>query len=220
MKVGVVSDVHNNVRALAYALEHLADCECVLNLGDLVFEYRVETEIVEIARRAGLIGIVGNHEKAILLHPASSVRNKLAADVLDYLKALPPSRTMAIGGFDLLVAHGAPWDDPDDYRCAYVYERNNAAMERMRSVAADIILLGHTHIPMLAPIGDKLVINPGSCGDARGAQDRLTFGKIDFDERVATVYGVREGEAPDRLLERGFYVARLGAASPHCHRRA
>ncbi len=77
-------------------------------------------------------------------------------------------------------------------------------MERMRSVPADIILLGHTHVPMLAPVGDKLVINPGSCGDARGAYDRLTFGKIDFDERVATVYGVREGEAPDRLLERGF----------------
>ena len=178
--------------------------ELVLNLGDLVFEYRVETEIVEIARRAGLIGIVGNHEKAILQHPGSSVRDKVPADILDYLKALPASRTMAIDGFDLLIAHGAPWDDPDDFRCAYVYERNNAAMERMRSVPADIILLGHTHVPMLAPVGDKLVINPGSCGDARGANDRLTFGKIDFDERVATVYGVREGEAPDRLLERGF----------------
>ena len=132
MKVGVVSDVHNNVRALAYALEHLSDCEFVLNLGDLVFEYRVETEIVEIARRAGLIGIAGNHEKAILQHPGSSVRDKVPADILDYLKALPASRTMAIDGFNLLIAHGAPWDDPDDFRCAYVYERNNAAMERMR----------------------------------------------------------------------------------------
>ena len=54
---------------------------------------------------------------------------------------------------------------------------------------------------MLPPVGDKLAINPGSCGDARGANDCLTFGKINFDVRVATVYGVREGEAPDRLLE-------------------
>ena len=108
MKVGVVSDAHNNVRALAYALEHLADCQVVLNLGDLVFEYRVETEIVEIARRAGLIGIVGNHEKAILQHPGSSVRKKVPADVLDYLKALPASRTMAIEGFNLLIAQARP----------------------------------------------------------------------------------------------------------------
>jgi putative phosphoesterase len=204
MKVGVVSDVHNNVAALRYALTHLSDCEVVLNLGDLVFEYRVDAEIVEIARDAGLVGIVGNHEKAILLHPSSSLRDNLAADVLDYLKSLPASRTMAIDGCNLLIAHGAPWDDPDDHRCHYVMERNGAAMERMRALPADLILLGHTHVPMLAETGSQLVINPGSCGDARGAQSRLTFAKIDFDERVATVLGVREGQPPDRLLERSF----------------
>ena len=204
MKVGIVSDVHNNVAALTYALEHLADCELVLNLGDLVFEYRVEPEIVAIAKARNLLGIVGNHEKAILLHPSSSVRDKTPADILDYLKALPASRTMSVKGFDLLIAHGAPWDDPEDFRCAYVVEQNNAAMERMRQVAADIILLGHTHVPMLAEVGTKLVINPGSCGDARGAVDRLTFGKIDFEERVATVFGVRQGDVPDTLMQREF----------------
>lgn len=204
MNLGVVSDVHNNVAALSYALNHLADCDLILNLGDLVFEYRVEPEIIEIARREGLIGIAGNHEKAILLHPSSSVRDRLAPDILGFLTDLPPSRTMAANGFDLLIAHGAPWDDPNDFRCASVHERNHGAMERMRQVPADIILLGHTHVPMLAAVGDKLVMNPGSLGDARGAQDRLTFGRIDFDARVATVYGMREGGAPDRLLERAF----------------
>ena len=202
MKVGIVSDVHNNVAALEYALSHLSDCEFVLNLGDLVFEYRVATEIVEVARRAGLIGIVGNHEKAILQHPASSIRNSLAPDTLGYLTDMPASRTMTIAGYDLLIAHGAPWDDPDDHRCAYVLEHNNAAMERMRSIAADIILLGHTHVPMLAEVGNKLVINPGSCGDARGASNRLSFARIDFDDRMATVFGVRHGDVPDRLIER------------------
>jgi putative phosphoesterase len=204
MKLGIVSDVHNNVAALTYAVTHLADCDVLLNLGDLVFEYRVEPEIVEIAKAAGLVGIVGNHEKAILLHPSSTVRDKTDPDILDYLKALPASRTMSVKGFEVLIAHGAPWDDPDDFRCAYVHEKNHAAMERMRPIAADIILLGHTHVPMLLPLDDKLVINPGSCGDARGAVARLTFGKIDFDQRVATVFGVREGDVPDRLLEREF----------------
>jgi putative phosphoesterase len=204
MKLGIVSDVHNNVAALSYALEHLADCDVLLNLGDLVFEYRVEPAIVEIAKAAGLVGIVGNHEKAILLHPSSTVRDKTDPDILDYLKALPASRTMSVKGFEVLIAHGAPWDDPDDFRCAYVHEKNHAALERMRTLSPDIILLGHTHVPMLVPLDDKLVINPGSCGDARGALSRLTFGKIDFDQRVATVFGVREGEKPDRLLEREF----------------
>ena len=88
MKVGVVSDVHNNVAALNYALEQLATCELKLNLGDLVFEYKVEPEIIHIARRAGLIGIVGNHEKTILKHPASSLRARLAPDAVEFLESL------------------------------------------------------------------------------------------------------------------------------------
>ena len=202
MKIGVVSDVHNNVAALTYALTHLADCEVLLNLGDLVFEYRVTPQIVAIAEEAGLVGIVGNHEKAILQHPASSLRDSLSPDILAWMKALPAQRTMQAEGYELLIAHGAPWDDPHDHRCHYVMEKNATAMERMRQVTADIILLGHTHVPMLAETGDKLVINPGSCGDARGAQDRLSFGKLDFDDGVATVFGVRAGQRPDVLIEK------------------
>lgn len=201
MKVGVVSDVHNHATALQYALEHLADCEVVLNLGDLVFEYRVAPEIVEIAQSAGLMGIVGNHEKAILLHPASSLRNRLAPDILGYLKSLPASREIQVSGFQLLVAHGSPWDDPNDHRCEYVHAGNLASMNRLGSFPADIILLGHTHVPMLERVGDKLVLNPGSCGDARGANDRLTFAKLDFSDGVATVYGICHGTRPDRLLQ-------------------
>jgi putative phosphoesterase len=201
MKVGVVSDVHNNVAALNYALEQLAACEVKLNLGDLVFEYKVEPEIIRVAQRAGLIGIAGNHEKTILKHPASSLRAKLAPDAVEFLEGLPASRAMEVAGRALHIAHGAPWDDPDDPRCAYVYERNRAVMERVAEVEADIILLGHTHVPMLARVGDKLVINPGSCGDARGANDRLTFAELDFERGTACVFGIRYGAQPDRLIE-------------------
>jgi putative phosphoesterase len=204
MKVGVVSDVHNNVAALEYALEQLAACEMKLNLGDLVFEYKVDPEIISLAQRAGLLGIVGNHEKTILKHPASSLRGRLAPDAIEFLESLPASREIEFAGRTLHVAHGAPWDDPDDPRCAYVYERNRAAIARVAEVEADIILLGHTHVPMLARVGDKLVINPGSCGDARGAEARLTFAELDFDRGIASVYGIRYGAAPKLVIEAEF----------------
>jgi putative phosphoesterase len=204
MRVGVVSDVHNNATALQYALEHLVDCDQVLNLGDLVFEYRVDPDIVEIARRAGLIGIVGNHEKTILGHPGSSLRNRLAPDILTYFKDLPASREMQVSGFKLLVAHGSPWDDADASHCESVHEGNLDTMDRLAAIPADIILLGHTHVPMLTRVADKLVINPGSCGDARGSNNRLTFAKIDFSASVATVYGICYGQQPDRLLQLEF----------------
>jgi putative phosphoesterase len=201
MKVGVVSDVHNNVAALAYALDRLSDCALKLNLGDLVFEYKVDPEIIRLAQSADLLGIVGNHEKTILKHPASSLLTKLAPDAVEFLESLPASRALEIGGRMLHVAHGAPWDDPDDPRCAYVYERNRAAMERVAEVEADIILLGHTHVPMLARVGDKLVVNPGSCGDARGAQNRLTFAELDFARGVASVFAIRYGATPELMIE-------------------
>jgi putative phosphoesterase len=201
MKVGVVSDVHNNVAALDYALQQLGDCERILNLGDLVFEYRVEPDIIRLARRAGLISILGNHEKTILLHPASSLRSQLSSDILEYLESLPPSRDMQVAGLKLHLAHGSPWDDPNDPRCAYVYERSAATMNRLASVPADIILMGHTHVAMLARVKDKLVINPGSCGEARGANDRLTFAELDFSEGVATVFGICKGGPPEQLLQ-------------------
>jgi putative phosphoesterase len=201
MKVGVVSDVHNNVAALRYALEHLDGCALKLNLGDLVFEYKVDPEIIRIARDANLVGIVGNHEKTILKHPASSLRERLAPDAIDFLESLPAQRILPFAGRTLHVAHGAPWDDPDDPRCAYVYERNRTVMERVAEVDADIVLLGHTHVPMLARVNDTLVINPGSCGDARGATTHLSFAELDFELGKACVYGIRYGEAPERLME-------------------
>src|SRR5712671_1899697 len=110
MKVGVVSDVHNNVAALAYAMEQLATCELKLNLGDLVFEYKVDPEIIRLAQCAELIGIVGNHEKTILKHPASSLRARLAPEAVEFLESLPASRAIDVAGRTLHVAHGAPWD--------------------------------------------------------------------------------------------------------------
>src|SRR5215471_558380 len=103
MKVGVVSDVHNNVVALQYALDRLSDCTLKLNLGDLVFEYKVDPEIIRLAQRAELIGIVGNHEKTILKHPASSLRSRLAPDAVAFLESLPASRALEVGGRTLHV---------------------------------------------------------------------------------------------------------------------
>src|SRR5262245_7395980 len=120
MKVGVVSDVHGNVEALTYALEQLTACELVLCLGDLVSDYSVPPAILQVARDAGMVGIAGNPQMSILIHPGSTLRNRLAADDLTYLRELPAQRELTIEGRRVLVAHGAPWDNPNSYQCQYV----------------------------------------------------------------------------------------------------
>src|SRR5579871_3084317 len=176
MRVGVVSDVHNNVEALTYALDHLRDCDVVLSLGDLVSDYRVDPRILELARARGLVSIVGNHEKSILLHPGSQIRSTLSDDTLTFLRELPAARELELDGRHVHVAHGSPWDDPDDYRCVYVIERDKHALTRVaETTAADVVLLGHTHRAMTVRVQRTLVVNPGTCGEARDAAQRLSY---------------------------------------------
>ncbi|MBV9325585.1 MAG: metallophosphoesterase family protein [Chloroflexi bacterium] len=205
MKVGVVSDVHNNVEALTYALDHLRDCDLVLGLGDLVSDYHVDPRILQVARERGLVSIAGNHEKSILLHPGSQIRSTLSADTLDFLRQLPAAREIDLDGRCVHVAHGAPWDDPNDYRCAYVLERDLVTLGRVAATTrAEVVLLGHTHRAMTVRTEGTLVINPGSCGEARDAAQRLTFARLDAAAGVASVFLVRPGLEPERLLQADF----------------
>jgi putative phosphoesterase len=205
MKVGVVSDVHNNVAALTYALDYLRDCDLLLGLGDLVSDYHVDAGILRVARERGLVSIVGNHEKSILLHPGSQIRATLAAETLAFLRDLPAARQIELDGRRVHVAHGAPWDDADDYRCQYVLEHDRAMLGRVASSTdADLVLLGHTHRAMAVRVHDTLVVNPGSCGEARDTARRLTFARLDSSAGIATVFIVRPGLEPERLLEAEF----------------
>jgi putative phosphoesterase len=205
MKVGIVSDVHNNVEALTYALDHLRDCDVVLSLGDLVSDYRVDPRILGLARERELLNIVGNHEKSILLHPGSQIRSTLDEDTLEFLRELPASRELVLDGRQVHVAHGSPWDDPTDYRCVYVIERDKHALTRVAdATSADVVLLGHTHRAMAVRVQSTLVVNPGTCGEARDAAQRLTFARLDGAVGVASVFVVQAGQAPEPLLHAEF----------------
>jgi predicted phosphodiesterase len=98
------------------------------------------------------------------------------------------------------VVHGSPWDDPGDYRCEYVFARDAAAIARVGSVAADVILLGHTHVPMALRVADRLILNPGSCGEARDGSGRLTFAELDFEAGMATIFAIRPSETPEPIF--------------------
>ena len=136
MRLGVVSDVHNNVEALTYALEALHGCELVLNLGDLVSQYRVTPDILRLSREAGLLGILGNHEKCILSPASAGMRSRLAPEDLAFLEELPDQRSLDIDGRQVKVVHGSPWDDPNDIGCTYVFEQDARSIARLATTDA------------------------------------------------------------------------------------
>jgi putative phosphoesterase len=176
----------------------------VLSLGDLVSEYRVSPDILQLARTAGLIGIRGNHEKTILMHPGSTLRNRLDPGDLAYLAELPAARQLTIQGRQVTVAHGSPWDDPHDYRCEYVFPNDASSLTRLRNTPADVILLGHTHVPMALKLDRCLVLNPGSCGEARSVSHDLTFAELDFDASTASIFAIHPEGEPELVQFSGF----------------
>jgi len=205
MKVGIVSDVHNNVEVLTYALDHLRDCDLLLGLGDLVSDYHIDPRVPRLVSDSGLVSIAGNHEKSILLHPGSQIRSRLSTEILGFLRDLPAAREIAFDGRRVHVAHGAPWDDPTDYRCVHVIERDGVALGRVAdSTRADLVLLGHTHRAMAVRVQNTLVVNPGSCGEPRAASQQLTFARLDGAAGLASVFIVKPGLAPEPLLQAEF----------------
>lgn len=54
----------------------------------------------------------------------------------------------------------------------------NSIYYRGREVDADIVLYGHTHIPVIKHEGDMIIMNPGSVSSGRGVKFRMSIGYL------------------------------------------
>ena len=190
MKIGLVSDVHCSAEGLRAALDVLADCDEVVCAGDIMFQYRFSNELAALLESAGVRAVVGNHDKSILHLPNHPLRASSSVEPrrLAYLANLPEQLALELAGVRILVAHGAPWDPPGAIEATYVYPHDLQRLERMRHIEADVIVLGHTHVPMVERVANRLVINPGSCGVPTGARRELTCMSLDLDTLEAELH--------------------------------
>lgn len=201
MKIAVLSDIHGNAEALRATLVEVRKkgVEQLIVLGDLVGYYYDAREVLEQLREWPFVAIRGNHERLLAdaLKDDGSMqayRQKygsaldLAATTLepqdiDWLISLPDRASVHLGGMALELCHGSP-RDPDEY----VYPDANAAtLEACRVAGADLVLMGHTHYPMLAAGDRPLLLNPGSVGQARDRGGFACWCRIDTDTGVVVL---------------------------------
>ncbi len=187
MKIGVISDVHCHVAALETALDLMAgEVDEVLVAGDVVYEYRFSNEVVGRLRRRGFPCIQGNHEM-VLLGPGG-VRARSApgvdADALEWMATWPYRLDMELGGRAVTVVHSTPWPPFNDY-----LTENDPAWLRCRDLEAELLIAGHTHVPMTRTVEGTLIVNPGSLGESRelGARDQASFAVVDLDRMEAGI---------------------------------
>lgn len=203
MRIAVISDIHGNLPALESVL---ADCaarnvEGIVNLGDLVGYGPRPNEVVAKVREAEIRGVVGNFDLAVchqdeagglvkFLRPDlpavakatySWTRANVSADTLSFLREQPAQLLVEEGDIRFLFTHGSPVDPVE-------YLKQDTPESRLKELfdgtEADVLITGHTHIPLAREVGDSLLLNPGSVGHPRDGDPRASYMVLDTEQGI------------------------------------
>jgi protein phosphatase len=156
--------------------------------------------------------VSGNHDYAVAhrvsarcaprFRPLADATADLMWRLLDeaevaYLRRFPATANLTLGDVRFHLVHAIPAEP------LYTYVPPPEVARWAAEVAhldADVVLVGHTHLPMILRCGSKVVVNPGSVGQPRQPDPRAAFAVIeDGEPRLCRVeYDI---EASVRALE-------------------
>ena len=146
MRIGLLSDTHDNLQMVEAAIRHLNGerVDLVLHAGDYISPF-VVPRLANL--HPPMIGVLGNND---------GDRSLLSARFAEYdrLSLRGGFAAVAAGGMAIGLLHG------DDR------ELLQALIERK---AFDVVVHGHTHRAEVRTLGGTLVVNPGeTCGYLSG----------------------------------------------------
>lgn len=195
MKVALLGDIHGNDLALSAVLTaaEAVGVEQLLITGDLVGYYFEPRNVLEQLGNWDRHVVRGNHEEmldAARTDPSflASVSARYGSGLyvaleqlnerqLDEVCGLPHPLELNIGGSHVLLCHGAPWDVNQ-----YVYpDASQDLFERCADSSFDLVVMGHTHYPMIQRMGKTLLINPGSVGQPRNRKPGASWALFDTE---------------------------------------
>jgi protein phosphatase len=175
MKLLIAADIHGNYDAWSALPE---DYDELWVLGDLVnYGPQPREVIMDVMAKASLV-VQGNHDNAVAYdddsrwtsryRTLSEVTRRFTSSVLAdehkaYLRGLPLYARAERDGVRFHLTHATPADP--------LYGRHPPESEawagELSAVDADVLLVGHSHVPFVRWFGEKLVLNPGSIGQPR-----------------------------------------------------
>jgi len=198
MRLGLIADIHADHRALESALKYLDELgvTTILCAGDVVGYGTHADAVVEILRARAIPCIRGNHDRwALERRQVIGMRGWKGAlfleDTWEYLRSLSPSLHVVCDGRPIVVFHGSPASDTE-----YVnpYKPLPESVEQFWGQSdAKLLVVGHTHIPMVERTSRGTIINPGSILGVPGVQTSYSFAVIELDDLAVTWYEIRTG---------------------------
>lgn len=197
MSIGLLADIHGNVVGLDAALGALSDADVdqIWVAGDIVGYYPYVNEVIERIRSRDCVCVAGNHDLALLdpslvspdqwlAYNLDYVDRTITTEYRDWLASLPTMREFVVHERRALLCHGSPWR-VDEYMYA-----DAEGWNRFENVDVDVVVLGHTHIPLVRRVGRTIVVNPGSCGQPRDYDPRASFAVLDLSDCRVSVQRV------------------------------
>ncbi|MGQ9543809.1 MAG: metallophosphoesterase family protein [Candidatus Bathyarchaeia archaeon] len=212
----VISDIHSNLDALEAVLSSLGSFDAIFCLGDLVGYGAEPNEVVERIRLLEpQVAIAGNHDYAVVSgdtsgfasHAALAVewtRRELHPRNMSYLANLLHSSIREEQGLSFGAYHGSPRDPLDEY--VFPGTPEFILKSLIEYAGVDVLMLGHTHMPMHVKLGSSYLLNPGSVGQPRDGDPRASYlllalegGHVKFELRRVN-YDV--DSAADKILSK------------------
>lgn len=183
MKILIVSDIHGNLEALTVLQEAYDE---LWVLGDLVNYGPDPGAVIDFVRSKAHLIVSGNHDYSIGFNqdPRCSARFQAMAEATrqysnsvlsfgqkHFLRHLPLYVETKRQDSTFYLCHALPSDPLFGYCEAdspqWVVEAQN--------VNADVILVGHTHVPALRTIDSCVVANPGSLGQPKTGKPEARY---------------------------------------------
>lgn len=195
MRLGLVSDIHASYGSLERAFDILADrrVDRVVCMGDIVQKGRDGDAVIRALRDNWVICVQGNHDANAVRRAREEGDASLAAESIEWLAALPAERAYEWEGARIAISHAAP-GGIDAY--VWPYEIPKRLKRALRSSPFDVILLGHTHVPMMVAHAGTWLVNPGSVLGLR-PRDSHTCGVLDLPSLELEIVSLDDGRAVD-----------------------
>ncbi len=219
MKILILSDIHGNLPALEAVLTAESNWDALFFLGDVV-DYGPEPKsCLDFVSRNADFYVRGNHDHALAydvdcgcrgdFHAMSVAtrqwhRTLMAENDLHFLRRMPIIQSTVADGKRFWLAHASPNGELSRYLNA---DEVIAACAR---IDADVILLGHTHLPFLREVKGKIFCNPGSVGLARDhggeacyalwRDDQLTLKRVSYDVS-ATIARLEKAPLENKIVD-------------------
>jgi putative phosphoesterase len=183
MKIAIISDIHANLEALEAFPE---TCDELWVLGDLVNYGPSPREVIQIVGDRAAVVIRGNHDNSVGCgeDPRCSLRyremaqttGEFTAGVLNesekqYLAFLPLTASRVVDGKRFVLFHATPRNPLFEY-CG---PDSPEWIDYAESVSADVLLVGHTHLPFVQEGRGRMIANPGSLGQPKNGSPEACY---------------------------------------------